>query len=267
MVCREILVDDDTPDSLRLSRSDYVASAAKSALGGVPFAGSLLAEIAGTVIPNQRIDRIVRFAADLQKRIACLEQDRARMCLTDENFTDLVEEGLRQAARSTSDERRQHIASVLATSLTADDVSFIESRHLLRILGEINDIEVIWLRSYLDPAMGGDADFRTRHEAVLAPRVASLESSQSEIDDETIQASYKEHLAQLGLLRGRARIDKRTGLPEFGRDGRMKMNGYELTRLGRLLLRHLGFEDPLARTGRSPPLARRADESGGAADL
>lgn len=62
------------PESLQLSLSDYVASAAKSVLGVVPYAGSLLAEIAGTVIPNQRIERIVRFAADLEKRIIELEQ-------------------------------------------------------------------------------------------------------------------------------------------------------------------------------------------------
>src|SRR5689334_8811508 len=122
--------EETTSESLELNHSDYVASAAKSALGAVPFAGSLLAEIAGTLIPNQRIERIVRFAADLQKRIADLEQDRVRAHLTDENFTDLVEEALRQAARSTSDERRQHIASVVATSLSAEDVSFIESKHL-----------------------------------------------------------------------------------------------------------------------------------------
>lgn len=34
------------------SGADYVTSAAKSVLGIVPFAGSLLAEVAGTIIPN-----------------------------------------------------------------------------------------------------------------------------------------------------------------------------------------------------------------------
>lgn len=242
--------EDATHESLKLNRSDFVASAAKSALGAVPFAGSLLAEIAGTVVPNQRIERIVRFAADLQRRIADLEEERIRAHLTNENFTDLVEEALRQTARSTSDERRQHIASVVATSLTADDVSFIESKHLLRLLGEINDLEVIWLRLYLHPTMGGDEEFRSKHQEVLAPRFATMGSSQAEIDNETIQRSYKEHLEQLGLLRARYNIDRKTGLPEFERDGRQKVQGYELPRLGRLLLRHLGFEDPLARANR-----------------
>jgi hypothetical protein len=233
------MAEDATPESLKPNRSDYVTSAAKSALGAVPFAGSLLAEIAGTVIPNQRIERIVSFATDLQKRIGDLEEEKIRAHLTNENFTDLVEEALRQAARSTSDERRQHIAS--------DDVSFIESKHLLRLLGEINDLEVIWLRSYLHSAMSGDDEFRSKHQEILAPRIATMGSSQAEIDDQTIQRSYKEHLDQLHLLRARHNIDRKTGLPEFERDGRLKVNGYELTMLGRLLLRHLGFVDPLAR--------------------
>ena len=49
-------------DNLELQKLDYVASAAKAALSAVPFAGSLFAELAGTVIPNQRIDRIIKFA-------------------------------------------------------------------------------------------------------------------------------------------------------------------------------------------------------------
>lgn len=237
---------DEKPESLALNRSDYVASAAKAALGAVPFAGSLLVEIAGTVIPNQRIDRIVRFATELEKRLAGLERDRVRAHLTDENFTDLVEEGLHQAARSTTDDRRQHIANIVANSLTSEDVSFIESKHLLRLLGEVNDIEVIWLRFYLHPTVGGDEEFRAKHKQLLAPRVATMGSSQTELDQETLQRSYKQHLTQLELLRERYKVDSKTKLPEFERDGRLKTQGYELTRLGRLFLRQIGFENPSA---------------------
>lgn len=61
--------------SLQPTTADYVASAAKAALGMVPFVGSLLAELAGTIIPNQRIDRLVRFAEKLAARLSNLEQD------------------------------------------------------------------------------------------------------------------------------------------------------------------------------------------------
>lgn len=237
----------DPANDLAVSKSDYVASAAKAALGAVPFAGSLLAEIAGAVIPNQRVDRIVRFAQQLEKRIGDLERQRALESVNNEEFTDLVEEGVRQAARSTTDERRAHIANLIANSLSDEDVSFIQAKHLLRILGEINDAEVIWLRSYLDPTVGGDREFRQTHRGVLNPVSASFGSKSAEIDQATIQQSYKEHLAQLALLEPRYRIDNKTKLPEFDSRGRPKSSGYEITALGRLLLRELGFEEPFNR--------------------
>jgi hypothetical protein len=42
--------------SLQSNKVDYVTSAVKSALVNFPLVGSLLVELAGTIIPNQRID-------------------------------------------------------------------------------------------------------------------------------------------------------------------------------------------------------------------
>jgi hypothetical protein len=125
----------------------------------------------------------------------------------------MVEEGSHQAARSTTDERRAHIANVIAGSLQSEDISFIESKHLLRLVGEINDIEVIWLRSYLGPMMKQDAEFRVKHQHLLAPQMATMGSSQAAVDKETLQQSYKQHLQQLGLLKERYRVDSKTNMP------------------------------------------------------
>ena len=57
---------------------DYVTSAVKAIVGAAPFVGSLLVEIAGVVIPNQRMDRIARFAQALEARLSELEQDVVR---------------------------------------------------------------------------------------------------------------------------------------------------------------------------------------------
>ena len=220
---------------LQSSGSDYVASAAKSALGMVPFAGSLLAEIAGNIIPNQRIDRIVKYAQTLESRLIMLEQDVVQRNMSDENFTDLVEESLRQAAKSLTDERRDYISSLVANSISSDDLEHFESKHLLRILGELNDIEIIWLRFYLDSTMGGDTDFREKHDHMLNPVPAHSGSSQPELDKSTLKNSYKEHLASLGLLEKEIEIDSSS------RGGKLKTKGYRITSLGKLLLREVGF--------------------------
>jgi hypothetical protein len=169
-----------------------------------------------------------------------MEREAATKSLSDEEFTDLMEEGLRQASRSTTDDRRKHIANVIANSLAPEKISFVESRHLLRLLAEINDIEVIWLRSYLNPVFGSDAEFRSKNKAVLEPIAANIGSPQEEHDKVTLQNSYKEHLCQLGLLDKRYRMNSRTKAVELdSRTGQPKLAGYEITRLGRLLLQQI----------------------------
>jgi hypothetical protein len=222
---------------LNNSSADYVASAAKSALGIVPFAGNLLSEIAGNVIPNQRIDRIVKFAEALQDRLSVLEESVVKESLSNENFTDLVEESLRQAAKSLSDERRNYISSLVVNSISSEDIEFFESKHLLRILGELNDIEVVWLRFFLNPVMSGDSVFRKKHSHILNPIGAHFGSGQSEIDKSTLQNSYKEHLASIGLL------EKEIDMDTSSRGVKLKTKGYKITSFGRLLLRELGFSD------------------------
>ena len=85
--------------------ADYIASAAKGFLGAAPFVGSLLAELVGNVIPNQRIDRIGLLAEKLEVKLGKLEQEFVKSQLTNMDFNDLFEEALRQASRATTEER------------------------------------------------------------------------------------------------------------------------------------------------------------------
>jgi transcriptional regulator NrdR family protein len=232
--------EEKTSHALAPQTADYVASAAKAALGVVPFAGSLLAEIAGTVIPNQRIERIVQFAQELESRLSGIEQQFVRSQLANENFTDLMEEGLRQAARSVSQERRAHIAALISNSLSSQEISYVESKHLLRILGELNDIEIIRLGSHLYETFSSGDEYWEKHKGILEPVAAHMGSPQEELDKETLQESYDAHLTQLGLLKPRYAIDSGTKQPEFdSHTGAQKIRGHELTALGRLLLRQV----------------------------
>jgi hypothetical protein len=236
--------DEATDQTLAIQNRpvDYVTSAAKAVLGAVPFAGSLLTELAGTIIPNQRIDRLCKFAAELENRLAKLDQGYVRVKLSDENFTDLMEEGIRQAARSVSDERRQYLASLLANGISTADISFIESKHLLRILGEINDIEVLWLRFYLVPTIRGDVEFRGKHKDVFEPLRVFIGCDQVTLDKHALRESYKSHMTELDLLSPRYETDMKTRQPVFDTiSGRMKVRGHDITLLGKLLLRQISL--------------------------
>jgi hypothetical protein len=229
--------DDLKNDISNNNSADYVASLAKSALGIIPFAGSLQVEIAGNIIPNQRIDRIAKYAEALNNRLSSFEEAAVRANISNDNFTDLIEESMRQAVKALTKERRDYIASLVANSISSEDVEFFESKHLLSILGELNDIEIIWLRFYLNPVTSGDTNFRQKHQEVLKPISAYIGSGQTVLDKSTLQNSYKEHLTSLGLL------EKEFDMDTSGQGVKLKTKRFKITSLGRLLLRELGFSD------------------------
>jgi len=226
---------DDETKSLGPARTDYVSSAIKGVLGAIPIAGSLLAELAETIIPNQRVDRIVEYAKILEKRLRRLEKDFVKSQLEDGAFTDLMEESLRQAASSLSNERREYIAALVANSLSSEDIEYQESRHLLNILGEINDVEVLWLRFYLVPTIVGDESFRERHKHVLERIHPAYGDSQEILDKHALQESYLNHLSRLGVLDPVYEKNMETDEPEFDTGtGGLKVGSYQLTDMGRL---------------------------------
>ncbi|TDU25918.1 hypothetical protein DFR24_4365 [Panacagrimonas perspica] len=224
-------------NELETKNTDYVASAARAILDGVPFVGSLLAELAGSLIPNQRIDRVAKFAVLLEARLSTLEKEALSRQARDPAGADLLEEALRQAASSLSDDRRERIASLIANGLSEGEVSYLESKHLLKILGELSDAELIWLRSHLHDEIDGDSEFREKHSSVLNLPAAHLGSSQPDLDKNTVGESYRQHLVRTGLLENRYRTDPKTKELKVDSHGRLQVQRRTITSLGRLLLR------------------------------
>lgn len=227
--------------SLEENKMDYLSVFLKGGLGAVPIAGGLLAEIAGIFIPNQRMDRVVKFAQELEKRIAKMESESIKAKVHDENFVDLVEESIKQACQSLSDERRTYLAAIVEAGLSEEKAELIATRHILKILGELNDIEILWLRSYLVPIIGGDEEFRKRHVDTFKYERAHLNSPQEVRDKDTLQKSYKEHLVRVGLLEHRMKINSKTKEPEFNNKGNLTVEGYGITPLGKIMLKKIGL--------------------------
>ena len=236
----------DESKELETQGRDYAAAGARVVASLVPYVGPALAEIVGFIIPNQRMDRIAKFVNELKRQIERIEDH-----LTDEESYDLLEEGFRQASHSLSDDRRAYIASLIVRGLTSDEIEVAESRHLLRILDEMSDVEVIWLRLYGEPYWQDAQAFTETHKEVLAPAVATLGGPLEVQRKSVLQGNYKEHLAQLSLLERRFRMDSQTGAPEFRpRSGAMEVEGYELTPLGRILLNEIGLGEDDGGRGR-----------------
>ncbi len=231
-------------DSRELQQNwvDLTVAAGRGVASLVPIVGPFFAEIIGVTIPSQRLDRVVKFVTELEQRLESAEREVFEQQLSNDEFTDLLEEGFHQASRSLSDERRSYIASLIINGMNSEQIDIAESKHLLRILGEINDIEVVWLRSHTVATIMGDDDYREKHREVLSPIFRHVGSSQRETDKAALQKSYKEHLAQLGLLTPSYRTDMRTNTPEFDRStGAMEVQRYDMSSLGTMLLREIGL--------------------------
>lgn len=222
---------------------DLVAGLTKASASLLhPFLGPYLAELVGMAIPNQRVDRIIRFVAELDKRLESLEKEYLVEQAKNINFTDLLEEGLRQAAQSLTEERREYIASLVAKGISSTEIEYQESKHLLKILGDVNDVEILWLRLYFNTEWGSDEEFREKHANVFSSASRAMGQEQIVYDKAAIDDSYKEHLARIGLLSKKLKVDEKTGLPIIDRwSGEIEVSSYQITQLGRLILRRIGL--------------------------
>ncbi len=214
----------------------------KGLVGAIPFVGPLAAEIVGAVIPNQRLDRIESLLKILESKIKENDKPRIEQRIASPESVDLMEDAFHQASRALSEERKEYIASLLKNSLTDEDLKHIKYKRLLSLLGELNDLEILILKSYIVDHRGHFQfdEFWATHADVLTPPQASLTSSREENEKHTIFQTHNTHLGILGLIKPRFKKPKKGEFPEFDeKTGMIKAQGYEITELGRLLLRSI----------------------------
>jgi len=240
--------------ALKQDRIDHIVSSTKSVVGAVPMVGTLLGEIVSTIVPNQRIDRITKYLAELEERLETIEEELLATELKNEECVDLIEEGFVQASRAITDDRRVYIANVIANGISSSDIEYYETKFVLKIIQELNEQEVIWLRSYLCTTMGGDEEFREKYQNILEPTRAYAGSSDRDKEKAALQESYKQHLHRLNLIAPSYSVDHSSGLPEFDKiSGQQSVSFWYLTALGRLVLKLIGLYDETI-TNKEPSL-------------
>lgn len=232
--------------SLETNKEDIMSLFVKSIFDIVPF-GSLIGEAITAVIPHQKLERIVDFVQVLNYKIKNAERKIEEHELKSQEFTDLLEDALGQASRALSKERLEYIASLLKNSLTKQELKHIEEKRLLSLLNELNDAEIIWLKSYsLNSAIGLPEyeDFYETHEDILKPVSITFgipdSIAQGLYDKEAIQKSYQNNLLNLRLLSESFKSLKKGEIPEFdNKTGKIKVSHYNCSNLGELLLRYI----------------------------
>ena len=222
---------------------DRGTALARGAVGMVPVAGAILAEIVEQIIPNQRLERLEAYVRFLNERLDTFDMNELRGLMQQAANIDLFEDGAHQAVRALSEERKRYIADLVASGIIGDDVGRLQAKRLLALLAEIDDDQIIILASNLQKHRH-DLGFRERHHATLTPKVAAMGSDREEIDEATLHEQARAHLIRLGLLRPRFKRLARGELPQFDEQtGMMKASYVELTSIGRMLLRLIGLAD------------------------
>ncbi|MEZ4680533.1 MAG: hypothetical protein R2932_40595 [Caldilineaceae bacterium] len=133
--------------SLENTRADYIVATLKSIAGPLPLVGSLIGEVVGALIPNQRIDRIARYVAILEQKLSVLTKEQIATRFSTPGFIDLFEDSLHQAVRALTEERLQHIATVVKNGLSDEQQEHDQYKYFLWLLAELNDTEMIILHS------------------------------------------------------------------------------------------------------------------------
>lgn len=208
---------------------DHFVSIAKGAAGALPFVGSAVAEIMQSVIPNLRFERVVTFLKTLDEKVGEMDEklNNFENNLQKEQGIDLFEEGIIQASRAVSEERKQRLARLVSRALTEEELKYEEGRKLLNLYRELTDQEIVWLIYYsLDPATGQDPhiDWIEKHSEILNPVIRDLSSPREEQERGALQDSYNATLTRLGLTSEQERTT-------------------QITTLGRMLVRYISDEN------------------------
>ncbi|TXD96604.1 hypothetical protein ES754_10755 [Psychrobacter frigidicola] len=212
-------------NQLEPNSKDRLVSVAKAVAGTLPYIGTLVSELLDNVVPNLRFERIVVFLQALDLRVSQIDEklEYFKINLASEEGIDLLEEGMLQASRSISRERKERLASILEKSLTKENLKYEESRKILNIFRELTDPEVIWLICYsLEPSFGKGphSDWVEQHPDVLNPISRTItglnEQSENENSEKAaLQDSYKETLIRLGLIQSNERTTNMTTLGQM----------------------------------------------------
>lgn len=210
---------------LEESGADASHSLIKGALGTIPIIGPMVSELYGSIIPRQRLDRLIEFVKLLSDKFdeTRVNMDEIKKQLENNYIaSDFFDEVCIQASKSRSEERKEYLSNILINGLTEEQMIESHFMILLEILGQLNDIEILILYSYTLKARR-DSEFQEKYGALLMGPVVHLSAPQEVVDSGAIHKTYKNKLARLDLL-------------EYNDRGSLS-----ITTLGKLILKQIGL--------------------------
>lgn len=207
--------------------TDYITSVVKSVFGAIPIAGPTAQELLGIIIPNQRMDRVVRFIELLGAEFEILH-DQAEVLINrmrEEQYSSLFYKACVGSADSFSYDRIDYIKNIFVYGLQQSNMQIYKAEALLNLLNRVTDIEIAYLRVYY--LMKWDLTQMREYQEktglqLLRPNIYGG-MTREEADDEVAKGIYLNNLVSYGLLE-----------IEYDKKGKVK---YKCSSVGDLLIR------------------------------
>lgn len=129
---------------------------------------AFIAEAGGILLQSHkaRISALMQVTTEKVLQLPAEFQERFRANVETEEGERIIETAWNQAASSVDPEKLTYIAALLKNSLSSSDLQTHQTRWLLRLLDEIDDVQLLILQSHTSQHQT-DQSFRDRHEAIF----------------------------------------------------------------------------------------------------
>ena len=221
---------------LEPNKTDVITSVVSTAAGYIPIAGGVISEIIRMVIPKQREDRIVKFLANIDKRLSELEitVEKSQLIFKNTKYGGFTFECLRDVVNDKFEEKMVYYQNLYITGITSEEQEMLNMSNLMRLVSDMDYKEILYLKfyyyaDYVDNQKIQEVQ-QLLNQGSIAPNY-TMNMNQKELDNETYKQITLNALVNKGLLERKVEY--------IGKNRREKIK-YKLTSLGRLLLIKIG---------------------------
>lgn len=203
---------------------------------------SILSEIVNSIIPNQRLDRMAEFISELDIRLTELckkfPDEFVDSLLKNEQFHNLIIEGGNQAIRAVNRDRIKYLVSIIEYGISDETVDYEMSMYLMRILGDLSDPEIIFLKYYyltrFNPV--NREQYAEKHQNIIYPKLPFSDN----INEYVMQKLYTVNLEKYGLVSTEKIYDKNNRIKIDGNSLLPEIRTVQITPLGVMIINRIG---------------------------
>jgi hypothetical protein len=224
---------------------DAFTSFSKAGLSLIPFIGPFLAEIISYIIPNQRMDRVVKYLKLLNNKIDNANNPQIIDELKNNSKAIILfEKSIQYAAGTNSNDKYEYYAEFILHSINDKTTDQIQKERMMETIGELNEIEVLILIYYsLRPTIGMNNKFIEKYQNILFPEEPTLGEPIEKSYDAKFNQQYMDNLEMKNLIIQPIEINRELKTPIIDIfSGQIKKGYPHISIIGELLIKYIGAE-------------------------